>query len=192
MMPEFYLPDDQLSTVSTIVARTNGSNFAVAPAVERAFARVAPALAAPHVVSYDKIFQQDSGRWQAAALLFGALAFIALILALAGIYAVTAYSVTQRTQEFGVRKAIGAKDAHVLGTVIADALKQASVGIVLGLVLAAACTRLLEPLLFQTSPLDPLTYAAVVLLVVACAVCAALLPAVRATRVQPATALRYE
>jgi putative ABC transport system permease protein len=60
------------------------------------------------------------------------------------------------------------------------------------LALAAACTRLLEPLLFQTSPFDPLTYATVVLLIVACAACAALIPAVRATRVQPATALRYE
>jgi ABC-type antimicrobial peptide transport system permease subunit len=120
------------------------------------------------------------------------LAAVALILALAGIYGVTAYSVTQRTQEFGVRKAIGARDAQVLHVVIADALQQAAIGIALGLVLAAACTRLLEPLLFQTSPFDPLTYAAVIALLVACACCAALLPALRATRVQPATALRYE
>lgn len=192
MNPEFYLPDDQVATVGTIVARTNGANFPLTDAIDHLFAQVAPSLAAPEIISYDTLFQQDAGRWQAAALLFSVLAGVALILALAGIYAVTAYSVTQRTQEFGVRKAIGAKDSHVLGVVIVDALKQAAVGIVLGLALAAACTRLLEPLLFQTSPLDPFTFVAVVLLIVACAICAALIPAVRATRVQPAKALRYE
>jgi putative ABC transport system permease protein len=192
MKPEFYLPIDQLQAVSTIVVRSNGTNFPVATAVKHAFARVAPSLAAPDVISYDALFQQDAGRWQAAALLFGVLAAVALILALAGIYAVTAYSVTQRTQEFGVRKAIGAHDAQVMSAVLADALRQAAIGIALGIVLAAACTRFLEPLLFQTSPFDPLTYITVVALIVACAVCAALVPAVRATRVQPAAALRYE
>lgn len=192
MEPEFYLPITQLQTLSLIVARTNGANFPVADAVKKAFARVAPSLAAPEVISYDSLFRQDAGRWQASALLFGVLAAVALLLALAGIYAVTAYSVTQRTQEFGIRKAIGAKDASVLGVVISDAFRQAAIGVAIGLLLAAACTRLLEPLLFQTSPFDPLTYAGVVLLIVTCALCAALIPALRATRVQPATALRYE
>jgi putative ABC transport system permease protein len=192
MKPEFYLPDTQMETYGIIVARTNGRQFAFADAVKRVFASVAPSLAAPRIDSYESLFQQDAGRAQAAALLFGVLAAVALILALAGIYGVTAYSVTQRTQEFGVRKAIGARDAQVLHVVIADALQQAAIGIALGLVLAAACTRLLEPLLFQTSPFDPLTYAVVVVLIVACVACAALIPAIRATRVQPATALRYE
>jgi ABC-type antimicrobial peptide transport system permease subunit len=192
MEPQYYLPDTQLQANGIIVARTNGSHFAVADTVKRVFGSVAPSLAAPRIYSYDTLFQQDAGRWQAAALLFGVLAGIALLLALAGIYAVTAYSVSQRTQEFGIRKAIGANDGNVLGGVIGDALKQATVGIVLGLVLAAACTQLLQPLLFQTSPFDPLTYVTVVALIIACAVCAALVPAIRATRVQPARALRYE
>jgi putative ABC transport system permease protein len=192
MEPEFYVPVTQLQTLSLIVARTNGANFPVAEAVKEAFARVAPSLAAPEVISYDNLFQQDAGRWQAAALLFGVLAGVALLLALAGIYAVTAYSVTQRTQEFGIRKAIGAKDASVLGVVISDAFRQAAIGVMFGLLLAVACTRLLQPLLFQTSPFDPLTYGGVVILIVACALCAALIPALRATRVQPAAALRYE
>ncbi len=192
MEPEFYVPINQLQAISLIVARTDGANFPVADAVRRAFTGVAPLLAGPEVTSYDALFQQDAGRWQAAALLFGVLAAVALVLALAGIYAVTAYSVTQRTQEFGVRKAIGARDANVLNAVLLDALRQALVGIVLGLALAAACTRLLEPLLFQTSPFDPLTFVTVVVLIVACAACAAAIPALRATRVQPANALRYE
>jgi ABC-type antimicrobial peptide transport system permease subunit len=192
MKPEFYLPDSQLEIYDVIVARTNGHDAGFAQGVERAYASVDPSLPAPEIISYDKLFAQNSGRWQAAALLFGTLALIALMLALAGIYAVSAYSVQQRTQEFGIRKAIGARDAHVLGTVIADALRQGAVGIAIGLVLAALCTRLLSSLLFQTSPLDPLTYAAVIALLVGCTVLAALMPALRATRVQPATALRYE
>lgn len=192
MQPEFYLPITQLQALGLIVARTNGANFPLADAVKRVFAQTAPQLAAPEIISYNDLFRQDAGRWQAAALLFGVLAAVALLLALAGIYAVTAYSVTQRTQEFGVRKAIGAKDAQVLSVVVGDALRQAAIGIIFGLLLAAACTRLLEPLLFQTSPFDPATYVAVVALVVGCAMFAALIPALRATRVQPANALRYE
>jgi putative ABC transport system permease protein len=192
MKPEFYLPDSQLEVYGIIVARTNGRDEGFAQSVERAYASVDPSLPAPEIVSYDKLFAQNTGRWQAAALLFSVLAFLALMLALAGIYAVSAYSVQQRTQEFGIRKAIGAKDRHVLGTVISDALRQGAVGIAIGLVIAALCARLLTSLLFQTSPLDPLTYAAVIVLLIGCTVLAALMPALRATRVQPATALRYE
>jgi putative ABC transport system permease protein len=188
----YYLPNTQTELDFRMAVRTDGSHFAVADAVTRVFASVAPSLAQPRVYSYDALFQQDAGRWQAAALLFGVLAGVALLLALAGIYSVTAYSVSQRTQEFGIRKAIGAKDGAILGGVIADALKQAAIGIALGLILAAGCTQLLQPLLFETSTFDPLTYVAVVALIAACALCAALVPAVRATRVHPANALRYE
>jgi putative ABC transport system permease protein len=192
MKPEFYLPVAQLENNGTIVVRTDGSRFAVAAAVKRVFASSAPSLAPPEMYSCDALFQQDAGSWHAAALLFGVLAAVALLLALAGIYAVTAYSVSQRTQEFGVRKAIGASDGNVVGGVIADALRQAAVGIALGLAVAAACAQLLKPLLFQTSAFDPLTYVAVVALILGCVLCAALVPAIRATRVQPARALRYE
>jgi putative ABC transport system permease protein len=192
MKPEFYLPVAQLENNGTIVVRTDGSRFAVVATVKRIFASVAPSLAPPAVYSCEALFQEDAGRWRAAALLFGVLAGIALLLALAGIYAVTAYSVSQRTQEFGVRKAIGARDGNVVGGVVADALKLAAVGIALGLALAAACAQVLQPLLFQTSAFDPLTYVAVIALIAACAIFAALVPAVRATRVQPAQALRYE
>jgi putative ABC transport system permease protein len=192
MKPEFFLPEAQYAHFGFVVVRVVDSNFPIAATVKRVFESVAPSLAPPVISSYGALFQEDAGRWQAAALLFGVLAGVALLLALAGIYAVTAYSVSQRTQEFGIRKAIGANDGSILGGVIADALKQAAVGIALGLALALACTQLLQPLLFQTSVFDPFTYLAVVALVVACAVCAALVPAIRATRVQPANALRYE
>jgi putative ABC transport system permease protein len=192
MKPEFYLPVKQLENNGTIVVRTNGSRIALAAIVNRVFGSVTPSLAPPDIYSCGALFEQDSGRWQAAALLFGVVAGVALLMALSGIYAVMAYSVSQRTQEFGVRKAIGASDGNIVGDVIADALKQAAIGISLGLALAAASAGFLQPLLFQTSPFDPLTYAAVVALIAACAICAALVPALRATRVQPAQALRYE
>jgi putative ABC transport system permease protein len=192
MKPQYYLPDTQMDINDRIVVRTDGSRFAVADTVTRILASVAPSLPAPRVYSYDVLLQKDAGRWQAAALLFGVLAGVALLLALAGIYAVTAYSVSQRTQEFGIRKAIGAKDGRILGGVIAGALKQAGIGIALGLVLAAGCAQLLQPLLFETSAFDPLTCAAVAALIAACAICAALIPAIRATRVQPANALRCD
>lgn len=192
MRPEFYLADSQLQVFSVIVARTDGHDAAFAQSVDRAYASVDPSLPAPEITSYGKLLTQNSGRWQAAALLFSTLAFLALMLALAGIYAVSAYSVQQRTQEFGIRKAIGAKDAHILLGVIAAALRQGAVGIAIGLALAALSTRLLNSLLFQVSPFDPLTYVAVIVLLIACTVFAALVPALRATRVQPARALRYE
>lgn len=192
MKPELYLPVAQLVNNGTIVVRTDGSRFPVGATVKRLFASVAPSLAPPDIYSTDALFHEDEGRWQAAALLFGILAGVALLLALAGIYAITAYSVSQRTQEFGVRKAIGASDGNIVGGVVAGTLKQAAIGIALGLALAAACAELLQPLLFQTSAFDPLTYLAVVGLIAACAVCAALIPAIRATRVPPAKALRYE
>jgi putative ABC transport system permease protein len=192
MKPEFYLPEAQLGHYNFVVARAASSHFPVGATAKRVFASVAPSLAPPVVYSYDALFQEDAGRWQAAALLFGVLAVAALLLALAGIYAVTSYSVSQRTQEFGIRKAVGASNGNVLSAVMADTLKQAAVGITLGVVLAAASTQLLQPLLFQTSAFDPLTYVTVVALIAGCAICAALVPAIRATRVQPASALRYE
>jgi putative ABC transport system permease protein len=192
MRPQFYLPITQLQALGLIVARTNGHDAGFAQAVERAYASVDPAFPAPEVVSYDMLFAQDAGRWRAAAMLFSALAVLALLLALAGIYAVSAYAVQQRTQEFGIRKAIGARDSTVLGGVIVDALGFAAIGIVIGTILAAVCTRYLSSLLFQTSPLDPLTFGVVAALIVACTVLAALVPALRATRIHPASALRYE
>jgi putative ABC transport system permease protein len=125
-------------------------------------------------------------------MLFGALALIALFLALAGIYAASAYSVLQRTHEFGIRKAIGASDGVIVGEVMLKALRQSAIGIAIGLALTAAVSRLIVSILFQTSPLDPLTYVVVVMLLVGCTVLAALIPAVRATRVQPAVALRFD
>jgi ABC-type antimicrobial peptide transport system permease subunit len=125
-------------------------------------------------------------------MFFIGFAFIALVLALAGIYSVTAFAVAARTREFGVRKAIGASDARLMGHVLSNAAVQAAIGSVGGVVLLAACSQLLASLLYETSPLDLPTFAGILGVILACTLLAAVVPAVRATRIPPALALRYE
>jgi putative ABC transport system permease protein len=120
------------------------------------------------------------------------LALVALALSIAGVFAVVSYGVTQRTHEFGVRMALGADARQIVRTVVAGAMRLAMFGIVCGLLVAGAATRLLTDQLYETQPLDPLTFGSVTVLVLFAALFAALVPARRATRVDPIVALRYE
>ncbi|HLI95545.1 MAG TPA: ABC transporter permease [Candidatus Baltobacteraceae bacterium] len=192
MQPRFYMPSRQLGAGNEIIVRLKASDPHFADEVHAAYRRLNPAYPAPEVDSFDAVLQTSAERRQGTAMLFGVLACIALLLAIAGVYAVTAYSVQQRTREFGVRKAVGASDAHVLTGVVVDAMRQGALGVVIGLGLAAIGSRMLGSLLFKTSTLDPVTYVAVVGLLFGCTVLAALVPAARATRVDPAAALHYE
>jgi hypothetical protein len=118
--------------------------------------------------------------------------FIGLAMAAVGLYGVMAFIVNERTHEIGVRLALGASSANVLGMVVRQALVRAAFGVILGLAGAFAVARLLTNFLVGVSPSDPLTYGAVVLFLVATAVLASLAPALRATRVDPVIALRGE
>lgn len=124
--------------------------------------------------------------------LFGIFAVIAVILAAAGIYGVLAYSVSQRTREFGVRRAMGAADARILNLVVGQGMLQLGIGLGVGLLCAVGFARLLSVMLRGVSPFDPLTLMVVALTLFAVALSASLLPALRATRVNPMEALRYE
>lgn len=116
----------------------------------------------------------------------------ALLLAAVGIYGVIAYSVTQRTQEIGIRLALGAQRTDVLKMNVWQAAVLASAGIVIGAAGAAAVTRLMTDLLFDVRPFDPLTFGAVAVLLAGVALLASYLPGRRATRVDPVIALRAE
>jgi ABC-type antimicrobial peptide transport system permease subunit len=122
----------------------------------------------------------------------GIFAIAAVLLAAIGIYGVMAYSVTQRTQEIGIRMALGATRKHVLTLVIHQGLVLALIGTAIGLAGAAALTRLMQSLLFGVKPTDPVTFIAVSLFLLAIAVAACYVPARRAMKVDPMVSLRYE
>lgn len=128
-----------------------------------------------------------------AALLLGSFAIVTILLATVGLYSVMAFSVRQRTREIGIRLAIGARPGNVLRQVLARAMAMAAIGMmVAGGAACFAVMRLVAPQLRGVSPYDGLTFAAVLVLLTAVSAVAALLPAVRAARVDPLTALKYK
>jgi putative ABC transport system permease protein len=189
--PTMYFPLAQYPLFSQTVVRTDG-HADLGRGIAAVFASIDPLMPTPIVVSYQTLFARDVVRSQASTILFTMLGAIALALALAGIYAVSSYTVQQRGREFGIRKAIGAGNSTIIFDVLGKAAGQSVIGIALGLVFAAAATRLLDNLLYQTSPLDSLTFGSAIALLAACTLVAALVPALRAARADPSVTLRYE
>jgi putative ABC transport system permease protein len=124
------------------------------------------------------------------ATLTGAFAALALVLASVGLYSVIAYAVAQRTAEIGIRMALGAQARQVVGMVMRSGLRLVVVGLVVGLAAAAGAARLIQTLLFQVQPLDPVIYGAVAVLFGVVASLACLVPSLRAARIDPLVALR--
>ena len=135
-----------------------------------------------------------AGLWRPrlATLLVGAFAVIALVLAAIGIYGVISYSVRRRTQEIGIRMALGAQSAAVSAQVFREGMMPVAAGAVAGLAAAFALTRLMTTLLYGVTATDPYTFAGVAVILLAVAAGANLVPAIRATRVDPVSALRHE
>jgi putative ABC transport system permease protein len=125
-------------------------------------------------------------------MLLGTFAALALVLSAIGVYGVMAYSVTQRTHEIGIRMALGAKRSDVLQMILNQAVKLAGIGGVVGVVGALMATRALSSLLFGVKPADPATFIGITALLAAITVLAGLVPAFKATRVDPMIALHYE
>jgi predicted permease len=130
--------------------------------------------------------------WQFSTTLFDIFAVVALLLASIGLYGVISYLVGQRTQEFGIRLALGAQRRDILGLVLSHGMKLALIGVALGLFAAYGLTRFLQKMLFGVTPTDPATFAVISLLVVFVAMLACIVPARRAMKVDPLKALRYE
>ncbi|HYL05795.1 MAG TPA: FtsX-like permease family protein, partial [Thermoanaerobaculia bacterium] len=154
--------------------------------------RLDPTLPVAHVLPMEQVVQQSMARPRFVTLLVLLFALVALALAAVGTYGVLAYSVEQRTQEIGVRMALGAEMGGILAMVLRQGLSLAASGLVLGLALAVVLRRVLASLLFGVSPTDPLTLAAVAAVLALVAAAACYLPARRAAAVAPAVALRHE
>jgi putative ABC transport system permease protein len=175
-----------------IAARSRSSPSAVINALRREVRDLDPTLALARVRTMDEVISASQSRPRFLTLLLTLFSSVALVLATVGIYGVIAYSVVQRTKEFGVRMALGAPRGNVLGIVLGRGMLLALVGIGLGLVGAFALTRFLSTLLFGVTPTDPITFGVVSVLLALVAFLASYIPARRATRVDPMVALRYE
>jgi len=181
-------PDSRMN----VVARTTGDPLAMAPAVRDSVHRIDPDQPVYGVDSLENMVAQSYGPQSIAVSVMVIFAGVALALAMVGLYGVIAFSVSRRAHEIGVRMALGAQRRHVLRLVLAGGLKLTLVGLAFGLVGAASAARMIRGLLYETSAADPLTFIAVPLLLVLAALLASWIPARRALRVSPLSALQYE
>jgi len=188
-----YLPHRQRPARSLeVVIRAAGEPLALAGAARDTIRSLDRDLPITNLRTMSDVLSETSAQRRFNMLLLGLFAGVALLLAAVGIYGVMAYAVTQRTHEIGVRMALGARPRDVLSLVLKQGLGLALAGVALGLGGAFALTRLMASLLYEVSATDPLTFAAVALLLVGVASLASYLPARRATKVDPMIALRYE
>uniref|UniRef100_A0A832IBI4 ABC transporter permease n=1 Tax=Eiseniibacteriota bacterium TaxID=2212470 RepID=A0A832IBI4_UNCEI len=176
----------------TLLAHTNGESGALAARIREIMRGRDPDISFNDVRTMSEHVHFSMWSHRLFVSMMGTFAALALVIAAVGIYGVMAYSVSQRTQEIGIRMALGAAPQHVLRMVVGQAMRLALVGCGLGLAAAYGLTRLMAAFLFNVSPNDPPTFAGVALILGLSAVTAAWLPARRATRVDPAVALRYE
>ena len=191
---QIYVPLAQNTwfTASISVRPASGSAEALAPAVRAAIAGVDKDRPVSRVRTIDTVAFQANARPRFRAVLVGTFATLALVLAMVGVFGVLAYSVQQRTREFGVRIAMGARVHDVLRLVLTGAARLTFIGIVIGLATAAAFSRFLATLVFPVAPLDPVTFAVVPLVLITTAAIAVAAPAWRAARVDPVVAFRSE
>jgi putative ABC transport system permease protein len=174
------------------VVRTDRGAGAVASAVKTAVAQVDPDLPIGDVKTMAQIIEESTGEPRFRSFLIASFAVLALLLAAVGVYGLISFTVTQRVPEIGVRLALGASPRQVFTQVIGQGLRLATAGVVLGLIAAAAATTLVRGLLFNTSATDPVVYGSLAALLLAMAALACYVPARRAMRVDPMTALRSE
>jgi predicted permease len=187
-----YTPFSQRRSVMDIVVRTTGDAGSLAPMIRRAVHEAGPNAAITDIQSVDMLIHRSFGeeRFRTALIaLFGAMA---AVLAAVGMFGVTARAVSRRTREVGIRVALGATTASVVGMIVRHTMNGVAIGVAIGAVGSLAASRVLAPYLFGVSVRDPVTYAAIFALLAAISIAASWLPARRAGRVEPAVVLRGE
>ncbi|MPY90331.1 MAG: FtsX-like permease family protein [Luteitalea sp.] len=190
---QFYWPQMQEPwPFASLVIRTSGNPRALISAVQQQVRAVDPEQAVSGIRTMEELMADGVARRRLALSLIGLLAIVALLLAAVGIYGVMAYSVSQRTHEFGIRVALGASRAGILGLVLGRGMLLVAIGCAIGLAATIPLRRAVMSLLYDIDPTDPITLVGVLLILLAVAFVACYLPARRATRVDPAIALRYE
>ncbi len=193
-MPGCYIPYLQHEfngETLSIVVRTTGNPSGLEETLRRLANKTSPTVPMKFT-TMEAMLYENVATPRFRTLLFGVFAVLAVCLAMAGVYGVMVYTVRLRSNEFGLRMALGASTGSVLRLVLRQALTLVSIGVAIGLAIALGVGRLFTSVLFEVKPTDPLTFVAVALLLAAVAMLASYIPARRATKVDPMVALRYE
>jgi putative ABC transport system permease protein len=197
LVPEFYVPVaqapryawDWIDRTMFLVARTSQDPTSLVAPMRQAIAKIDPSLPLFNIKTMDERVSSSVATARFNTGLLSTLGVVGLMLAAIGIYGVIAYFVSQRTQEIGVRLALGASSRDVIRLVVSQALRPVTAGVIIGVVLALLATRALAAQLFGVAPRDPLTLVGVTVVLIAAAVAASIIPARRASRVDPTRAL---
>ena len=191
--PDVYFPLYQIpSRAFAVMARTSGDPQPTVAAIRQIVTELNAAVPVFSVSTGEELAAQQTTDIRFSSALLGAFAFVALTLTMVGIYGVTAYTVSRQTRQVGIRMALGATRADVLGLILRGGATFIVAGLALGTFAAFGLTRLLSSLIYGVSATDPMTFAAVTTLLALVAVLACLIPAARATRIDPVVALRAE
>jgi putative ABC transport system permease protein len=175
-----------------VVLRTTGDPLALSRSAREAVWSLDSDLPIPKMETMEQILSESVAQRRLNMLLLSVFAAVALILAAVGIFGVMSYAVTQRTNEIGIRMALGAQTRDVLRLIVGQGMMLALAGVVIGLIATFALTRLMSSLLFGVRPTDPVTFAAIAVLLAGVALVTCWIPAWRATKVDPMIALRCE
>jgi putative ABC transport system permease protein len=190
--PDLFLPFSERQQTFSLLVRTSGDPGPLTGAVRSALREADPGIVTYEINTMSGLVARETSQRRFTSWLMGIFAASALLLAMIGIYGVMAYTVTQRTQEIGIRMALGAARWDVLRLITGGGLGLVACGLVVGLTAALALTRWIDSLLYGIKPSDPLTFTAAGIVLMGVALFASVVPALRATRIAPAKALRDE